>query len=72
MKTESNINCGCGLVVLIFNLIVGTIATNFLISVFFGTVIPTFWAMVIGLIAGEVVVPLALVVWILKSLGVIG
>jgi hypothetical protein len=57
--------------IFLFNVILGAIASNFLINAFFHTAIPLFWDAVIGLIAGEILVPVALVVLILRWFGVI-
>ena len=62
--------CGCWLAVMIFNLFAGGWSVNYLLSVF-AHKIPFFWAMIIGLVVGEISVPLAIVIGILKSFGVI-
>jgi hypothetical protein len=71
MKSSTSVaQCGCYVIVLIFNLIVGTFCANYLIDVFFHTTVSTIAAMAIGLVAAEVIVPVTIVVWILKSVGV--
>jgi hypothetical protein len=67
---EDTGKCGCAIVVVLFNLFIGTICVNYLIWVFFEKQIPLFWAGVIALFGGELLVPVAIVTWILKSLGV--
>lgn len=69
---ETCVKCGCFVLVVLFNIIVGTVATNYLIATFLHTVIPVFWAAVIGLVGAEVIVPAAIIVWILRMLGVLG
>lgn len=71
MKAYSSVSCGCWLLVLVFNFLVGGWAVNALIQFFTGTFIPFFWAGVIGLIAGEIAVPAAIVVTILAAFRVI-
>jgi hypothetical protein len=63
----SLVSCGC---LLIFNLLLGGISVNYLLDVFLGKTIPFIGAALIGLVAGEFTVPVAFVVWILKSFGV--
>lgn len=65
------IQCACGILLLIFNFIAGGIATNYLLGIFFKAYIPFFWDGVIGLIGGEVIVPIAIVIFILKYFKVI-
>jgi hypothetical protein len=66
---ESGLNCGCYIFVLIFNLLVGGWSVNYLLLLL-GKNIPFFWDTLIGIFTAEISVPVAVVVWILKSLGV--
>jgi hypothetical protein len=72
MKEEANslFSCGCVLAVLIFNALLGSWSVNYLLLVFAGKVIPFIGALVIGLIAGEFTIPIAVIVYILKLFGV--
>jgi hypothetical protein len=63
-------SCGCMIIILILNFFVGGWSVNYLLSVFSHT-IPFFWAAVIGTVAGEVSIPAAIVVYILRSFNVI-
>ncbi len=62
-------NCGCIILILLVNFIVGTWSVNYLLLEFAGKTIPTIGAFVIGLFAGEITVPAAIIVWILKAFG---
>jgi hypothetical protein len=64
------LSCGCTILIVIVNLIVGTWSVNYLLLEFLGKTIPTIAALLIGLVAGEVTIPSAIVVWILKTFGV--
>jgi hypothetical protein len=58
-------------VFLFVNLFIGAWSVNYLLMEFMGKQIPLLGAMVIGLFAGEVSIPVAVVVWILKACGVL-
>lgn len=62
----AGIQCGCWVIILLCNLVFGGWSVNYLLDIFAGKVIPFFWAMVIGLFAGQFSIPVAVVVWILK------
>ncbi len=68
---ENAITCGCYVFLFIVMAIVGGIASNYLLGVFFAKSIPFFWDMVIGAAIGEILIPIALVIWILKMFNVI-
>lgn len=63
--------CGCFLIWMILGLSIGALASNYLIAELFHKNIPFIWDMVIGIAGGEVIVPVAIVYWILKNLKVI-
>jgi len=65
-----SIYCGCMAVVALINLSLGAISVNYLLQTFTEKVLPFFWAMVIGLFVGELSMPAAVIVWILKKFGV--
>ena len=73
--SESNnlslVSCGCGIIILIANLIFGATSVNYLLTTFLGKALPFGWAMITGLFVGEFTIPTAIVVWILKSFSVI-
>lgn len=61
--------CGCGIFVLLLNLIVGAWSIIEILS-WFGKSIPLLGSIVIGLFVGEVSIPIAIVGWILKACGI--
>jgi hypothetical protein len=65
------LGCTAQAIIVILYTVLGGICTNFLIQQFFTKNISFFWDAVIGFIGGEVIIPVALVTWILKLLGVI-
>jgi hypothetical protein len=70
--TESApVSCGCWLIIVALNFFIGGWSINFLLQTFAEKTIPFFWAGVCGLIAGEISIPVAVVVAILKSFGVL-
>lgn len=71
MNTEEKSGCGCTsmLVVFIFNIIVGGVSVDYILS-WFSKDIPTIADIVIGLFVAEISVPVAIVGWILKLCGV--
>ena len=71
MREKSVANCGCLLVVLVTNLLVGGWSVNLLLNVFLQKTLPIFWAGVIGLFVGEFSIPVAVVVAILRHFGII-
>lgn len=62
---------GCGCLLLILNLIFGGVSVNYLLLTFTDKVLPFMWATVVGLITGSFVIPAAVVVWILKTFGIL-
>lgn len=64
-------SCGCGLLIVVFNLFVGGWSVNYLLQFFLAKTIPFFGAMLIGLFVGELSVPTAIVVALLKIFGVL-
>lgn len=63
---ESIAKLGCCLIVLLFNSLVGAWSVNYLLSFFLGKTIPFLGALVIGMVAGEISIPVAIVVAVLK------
>lgn len=68
---EENINCGCFLFFVLFNLILGGWSVNYLLLSFAEKTIPFFWATVVGLFVGEFSIPIAIVAKILIHFGVL-
>lgn len=68
---NSLINCGCAIFILIFNVVVGAWSVTYLVSNLLHQHIAWGWAALIGLVGGEVSVPFALIVWLLKLAGVL-
>jgi len=73
MSDDSAVTCQCGCYLFLFllNLLMGGWSVNYLLMFFAGKVIPFFWATVIGLFAGEISIPVAIVIWILRFCGVL-
>ena len=71
MDMEEKSGCGCTsmLVIFIFNIIVGGMSVDYILS-WFSKDVPTIADMVIGLFVAEFSVPVAIVGWILKVCGV--
>lgn len=71
-RDESGLaSLGCCLGVLLMNLILGSWSVNVILLTFLGKTIPWIGAALIGLVAGEISVPVALVITILKWFGVL-
>ena len=71
-SSESSIaSCGCGLLLVVFNLFVGGWSVNYLLQFFLAKTIPFIGAMLIGFFAGEISVPVAVVIALLKWFGVL-
>ncbi len=64
-------NCGCGTVILVFilNLAIGGWSVGEILS-WFGKDIPTFFDVLIGIFAGEISIPVAIIGRILIMCGV--
>jgi len=69
-KKATLFNCGCIILVIVFNLLIGGWSVNYLLDFFLAKTIPFIGAAVIGLFVGEISVPVAVVVWILAYCGV--
>jgi len=70
-KSDSLASCGCGAVIFAFNVFIGGWSVNYLLAFFALKTIPFFWAAVIGFFAAELSVPVAVVIAILRSFGVV-
>ena len=64
--TSIGLQCGCGILILIINIIIGTWSVNYLLLTLAGKTIPLIGAILIGMVAGELTIPAAIVVWLLK------
>ena len=62
---------GCWIFLVAANLGLGGWATNYLLYVFTGKIIPWFWACCIGLVGGELTMPVAFVIAVLRHFHVI-
>jgi hypothetical protein len=74
MKNETEyayVNCGCTIFIVVLNLLVGGWSVNYILTFFLDKAIPFFWATVIGLFAGEITIPVAVIVAILHYFGII-
>ena len=65
------VSCGCGILIIIFNIFVGGWSVNYLLEFFLNKTIPFVGAALIGLFAGEISIPVAVVIAILKYFGVL-
>jgi hypothetical protein len=70
METETKVKLGCWMIALITNAFLGGIAVNYLLALIDKN-IPFIADMAIGLIVGEIAMPVALAVWILQVCGVL-
>lgn len=61
---------GCGIIILIFNLLVGGWSVNFILN-YFDKDIPFIADTLIGLFVAQISIPVACVMWILQYFGVI-
>lgn len=64
------IGCGFAFAIVVFNLIIGGMSVNYLSNSIFHKNLPMWADVLIGFFAGELSVPAAVVVWILKACGV--
>jgi hypothetical protein len=67
----SSVGCGCFILVMVFNLLVGGWSVNYLLAYFMSETIPFIGAALIGLIVGEISVPVAIVIAILQYFSVL-
>ncbi len=69
-KDSSGCGCYAWLIILFINLTIGGISVNYLTNSLFSKNLP-FWAdALIGLFGGEIAIPAAIIVWILRICGV--
>ncbi len=66
---SSIFSCGCGFIILLFNLFIGGWSVNYLLLFFLDKTISGFGATLIGLFVGEFSIPVAVVIWLLKAFG---
>ena len=72
MKNEiDSIGCGCVLLYLVISALVGGWSVNYLLTLWAGKTIPFLAAMFLGLFVGEVSIPVAVVIVVLKHFGVL-
>ncbi len=65
------VSSGCGILIIIFNIFVGGWSVNYLLEFFLNKTIPFVGAALIGLFSGEISIPVAVVIAILKYFGVL-
>jgi len=70
-KANASINCGCGILILIINLSLGTWSVVYLVNTFLHQNIAIGWALLIGLVGGQVTIPVGIIAWLLKMAGVL-
>lgn len=66
----SGLACGCYIVLILFNAIVGGYAVDFILN-FFGKQIPFWGSMLIGLFTAELSVPAGIIIRLLQYFGVL-
>lgn len=69
--SEAAMTGSCGCAIVIFNLFIGGWSVNYLLGFFLDKSIPFIGAALIGLFAGEVSVPVAIVIWLLVAFGIL-
>lgn len=60
---------GCAVLVMVFNLTIGYISVQYLLTTFIGNAAPWGAALIGGLFLGQVTVPAALLVWLVQLAG---
>jgi hypothetical protein len=68
---EGIVSCGCSIILIVLNLLLGGWSVNFLLQFFMDKTISFFGATVIGLFAGEFSIPIAIVISLLQKFGVL-
>ncbi len=66
---DNGCGCGCFLLFLLFYVVVSSLSVNYLIEFFGLHSISTVGTCVIGFIAGEVTIPVAICIFLLKAFG---
>lgn len=64
-----NAGCFAGIVILLINISIGAWSVSEILS-WFGKSIPLIASIIIGLFAGEISIPIAIIGWILKICGI--
>ena len=67
---EGLFGCGCMISILVANLSLGAFATDYSLWYILGKNIPWYGDMLIGLVAGEITMPLMFICFILRTCGV--
>ena len=65
-KSSGTVSCGCVIAIFVMNLLAGWWSVNYLLQFFLGKTLPFLGAAVIGLFTGELTIPVAVVIAILK------
>jgi len=65
-KFDGLFQCGCAVALLVFNVFVGSWSVNYLLEFFLSKSIPFIGSALIGLFVGEISVPVAVVIAVLK------
>lgn len=63
------ITCGCALAIVVFNLTLGYLSVQYLLTTFVGNAAPWGAALLGGLFLGEFTVPVAVAVWLIQLAG---
>ena len=74
MDTKDNtglFQCGCAVALLVFNVLVGSWSVNYLLEFFLSKTIPFLGSALIGLFVGEISIPVAVVIAVLKHFHVL-
>ena len=60
----SGFSCGCMIVVIIINLVLGAWSVNYILPALGLDPVSTLPAVIIGMFAGEITIPLAIILWL--------
>lgn len=63
-------NCGCMILIVLVNLTLGAYCFDYSLAALFGTDVPWYLDVVAGLFLGELVIPVAVILWIVGISGV--
>lgn len=70
VRSGSGNPMSCGCLILLFNVLLGGWSVDYCLGFILNKDVPWYIDMLIGLIAGEVTIPTAIILWILSYFGV--
>jgi hypothetical protein len=71
MTRGSYLSCGCGLLIIILNLVGGAWSVNYLLEFFLDKTIAWGYAFLIGIFSGQFSIPIAVIMYLLEKGGVL-